>query len=118
MDGGGQLSGQRASKPRLLLLRERGRAEEAAFDEDGRRVCVDGGQHVVEDDRLRVSVNRPGERHPRLLSSGERDALLADFGLVPVFETARQTPSDTNEVGKPGPTYILRSGTRAQAEST
>ena len=88
MDGGGQLSGQTASKPRLQLLRERGRAEEAAphrksmcaegHDQDAEGVYpAAAGTDLVTSTRHAPSgIYTASDRRPRYTSSA-RDILQA-----------------------------------------
>lgn len=51
-----------------------------------RGVGVHRRQHIIEQQQTRTAVHRPREGDPRLLAAGKGDTLLADFGLVAVFE--------------------------------
>ena len=59
---------------------------EALLVDLARHLRVDGRDRVVEDEDVRVRVEGACERQPRLLPSRQRDALLADDGLVAVLE--------------------------------
>jgi hypothetical protein len=49
-------------------------------------VGVDRAQRVVEQVHVRVGVERPRQRHARLLAAAQRDAPLADLGRIAAEE--------------------------------
>ena len=48
--------------------------------------AVDRAGRVVEDQDARVGQQRAGDREPLALPAGERDAALADHGIVAILE--------------------------------
>ena len=60
---------------------------------------VDGRGRVVEDQHPGIGDQRPGQRHPLPLPAGQREALLADHGVVPL----RQPGDELVRLRRPGP---------------
>ena len=57
-------------------------ALQALLNDPLRSVHVQGSQDIVQDQNLSPGINGPSERHPRLLSSTQRQTLLSNLGLV------------------------------------
>jgi hypothetical protein len=51
-----------------------------------RRMRIHRTQHIIQQQQARPAIHCSGKRDARLLSAGESDSFLADFGLVAVFE--------------------------------
>jgi hypothetical protein len=72
--------------------------------------CVDGGGGVVEQEHPRVDQQRPGQRHPLPLATGERQPLLTDDGVVPGGQLADEA---VGLRGAGGGAHLVVAGPRA-----
>jgi len=61
-------------------------ALQALVDDPFRRVHVQGSQDIVQDQNLSPRINGPSERHPRLLTTAQRQSLLPHLCPVSRFE--------------------------------
>ena len=49
-------------------------------------LCVEGGERIIQEEKVGVAVEGPGQRKTLLLSAREVDTLLANLGHVAVFQ--------------------------------